>query len=49
MSNPKIQNLKTELLSNNWYTLNKVTYEYQKKDNTWETQIRESCENLNFC
>jgi nudix-type nucleoside diphosphatase (YffH/AdpP family) len=42
MSNPKIQNLKTELLSNNWYTLNKVTYEYQKKDNTWETQIRES-------
>jgi len=42
MSNPKIKNIKTELLSNNWYTLNKVTYDYQRKDNTWETQIRES-------
>lgn len=42
MSNPKIKNIKTELLSNNWYTLNKITYDYQRKDNTWETQIRES-------
>ncbi|PZX94403.1 GDP-mannose pyrophosphatase NudK [Flavobacterium aquariorum] len=42
MNNPKIKNLKTELLSDNWYTLNKITYDYQKKDNTWETQIREA-------
>ena len=42
MTNPKIKNLKTELLSDNWYTLNKVTYDYQKKDDTWETQIREA-------
>jgi nudix-type nucleoside diphosphatase (YffH/AdpP family) len=42
MTNPNIKNLKTELLSDNWYTLNKITYDYQKKDNTWETQIREA-------
>jgi nudix-type nucleoside diphosphatase (YffH/AdpP family) len=42
MTNPKIQNIKIELLSDNWYTLNKVTYDYQKKDDTWETQIREA-------
>jgi nudix-type nucleoside diphosphatase (YffH/AdpP family) len=42
MTNPKIQNIKIELLSDNWYTLNKVTYDYHKKDDTWETQIREA-------
>lgn len=41
MDNPKIKIQKTELLSDNWYILNKVTLEYQKKDGTWETQIRE--------
>jgi GDP-mannose pyrophosphatase NudK len=41
MSNPKYKIQKTELLSNNWYTLNKVTVDYQKKDNTWDTQVRE--------
>lgn len=41
MTNPAIKIQKTELLSDNWYILNKVTLEYQKKDNTWETQIRE--------
>jgi GDP-mannose pyrophosphatase NudK len=40
MENPKIKILKTELLSNNWYLLNKVTYDYQK-DDIVETQIRE--------
>jgi GDP-mannose pyrophosphatase NudK len=40
MNDPKIKILKTELLSNNWYLLNKVTYEYQKEDIV-ETQIRE--------
>jgi GDP-mannose pyrophosphatase NudK len=41
MKNPIIKIQKTELLSDNWYILNKVTYEYQKEDNTIETHIRE--------
>lgn len=41
MKNPNIKIQKTELLSDNWYILNKVTFDYQKKDNTWDTQIRE--------
>ena len=32
---------KTELLSNNWYILNKITYEYQNKKGNWETHTRE--------
>ncbi len=41
MSSPaKITN--TEILSNNWYTLKKVTYEYLKKDGTYITQTREA-------
>jgi hypothetical protein len=31
MKNPTIKIQKTELLSDNWYTLNKVTFDYQKK------------------
>jgi GDP-mannose pyrophosphatase NudK len=42
MSSPKINIQKTEILSNNWYTLKKVTYAYLKKDGTWETQSREA-------
>lgn len=41
MNNPKIKIQKTELLSDNWYILNKVTFDYQKKDNSWITQKRE--------
>ncbi|MBI2730070.1 MAG: GDP-mannose pyrophosphatase NudK [Sphingobacteriales bacterium] len=32
----------TEILSNNWYTLRKITYEYAKKDGTRLTQSREA-------
>ena len=42
MQNKKIRNLKTEVLSDNWFTLNKVTFEYQKNDGTWELQNREA-------
>ncbi len=42
MSNSNIKNLKQEVLSDNWYVLNKVTYDYLKKDGTWETQNREA-------
>ena len=41
MTNPKFKIQKTELLSDNWYILNKVTLDYQKKDNSWDTQVRE--------
>ncbi|WP_281323516.1 GDP-mannose pyrophosphatase NudK [Flavobacterium aestivum] len=41
MSNPNYKIQKTELLSDNWYTLNKITVDYQKKDNTWDTLVRE--------
>jgi hypothetical protein len=40
MYNPEIKIKQTELLSDNWYTLNKVTLEYQKNDTTWITQKR---------
>jgi GDP-mannose pyrophosphatase NudK len=40
--NEKIKNLQTEILSNNWYTLKKVTYDYLKKDGSWQRQNREA-------
>ncbi|UKB81624.1 GDP-mannose pyrophosphatase NudK [Chryseobacterium sp. MEBOG07] len=42
MKNPNITLLNTEILSDNWYTLNKVTYSVSKKDGTTETQSREA-------
>ena len=36
-----IKILRTELLSNNWHTLKKITFEYTKEDGTKETQSRE--------
>lgn len=42
MQNSRIKILKTETLSDNWYTLNKVTFNIQKKDGTTETQSREA-------
>lgn len=37
-----IKILKTDILSDNWYTLKKVTYEYVKKDGTLQVQSREA-------
>jgi len=34
--------LKTEILSDNWYTLNKVTYEFTRPDGSKQTQDREA-------
>ncbi|GEJ44232.1 MULTISPECIES: GDP-mannose pyrophosphatase NudK [unclassified Chryseobacterium] len=42
MQNPNITILKTEILSDNWYTLNKVTFSVLKKDGTSEIQSREA-------
>jgi GDP-mannose pyrophosphatase NudK len=41
MANPKITILKNEILSDNWYLLRKLTYEYLKNDGTIEQQMRE--------
>lgn len=38
----KVKILKTEILSDNWYVLRKITYEYFKKDGTKQTQSREA-------
>src|SRR5580658_4137575 len=40
--NKNIKILKTEILSDNWYKLKRITYEYQKKDGAWQTQNREA-------
>ena len=42
MPNNKIRGLRTEVLSDNWYTLRKATFKYLKNDGTWETQSREA-------
>jgi nudix-type nucleoside diphosphatase (YffH/AdpP family) len=40
--NDKVKNLKTEILSDNWYTLKKITYDFLNRDGQWETQTREA-------
>ena len=40
--NPKIKNIETKVLSDNWYTLNKITFDYQLKSGEWVNQSRES-------
>jgi nudix-type nucleoside diphosphatase (YffH/AdpP family) len=40
--NDGIQILKTEVLANNWYTLRKITFQFRKKDGSWETHTREA-------
>ncbi|KAI7282674.1 hypothetical protein KC345_g3387 [Hortaea werneckii] len=38
---PKVRIVNEELLSDNWYILKKVTFEYEKENGQWETQSRE--------
>lgn len=42
MNNSRVQLVKDEILSDNWYTLRKVTFNYLRKDGIWETQSREA-------
>ncbi|RQO73740.1 GDP-mannose pyrophosphatase NudK [Pedobacter sp. KBW01] len=42
MSNENIKIISKEILSDNWYTLNKITFEYRKKDGSSEIQNREA-------
>ena len=41
MNNPKIKINQTDLLSNNHYLLNNVTFDFLRKDGVWITQKRE--------
>lgn len=42
MSSEKVKNLKKEILSDNWYTLNKLSYDYLTKSGKWESHEREA-------
>lgn len=42
LKNNRLRNIQKKLLSNNWYTLHKFSFEYQRTDGTWETQHREA-------
>lgn len=42
MKSPNVNILETEVLSDNWYTLKKLTYEYQDKNSTKAIHIREA-------
>src|SRR6188768_2961002 len=37
-----VEVLKTEVLSDNWYVLRKVTFRLRKRDGSWEVQAREA-------
>ncbi|NUU68286.1 NUDIX domain-containing protein [Enterobacteriaceae bacterium BIT-l23] len=37
-----IRNIRCELLSNDWYTLNKYTFELRRRDGSWQQQSREA-------
>jgi nudix-type nucleoside diphosphatase (YffH/AdpP family) len=42
LTNATVELLNTEVLSDNWYVLRKVTFRLRKRDGTWETQSREA-------
>ncbi len=42
MKEAKIKNLKTEILSDDWYILKKITFDYLASDGRWTTQSREA-------
>lgn len=42
MSNDRVNIVGEEVLSDNWYTLRKYTFDYQRQDGQWERQSREA-------
>ena len=42
MENGNVKILKNEVLSDNWYVLRKLTFQYRLKDGSWLQQIREA-------
>jgi nudix-type nucleoside diphosphatase (YffH/AdpP family) len=41
-ANPRVRITGIDVLSDNWYTLRKATFEFQHRDGTWSTQHREA-------
>ncbi|MCS2166997.1 NUDIX domain-containing protein [Scandinavium manionii] len=41
-ANDHVRYLETQLLSDNWYTLKKYTFELRRQDGTWQQQSREA-------
>jgi nudix-type nucleoside diphosphatase (YffH/AdpP family) len=42
LHNEQIRLREQVVLSDNWYTLRKITFDYRRKNGTWETQSREA-------
>lgn len=40
--NPNVQIIEEKLLSDNWYVLKKITFDYQNKSGQWQRQSREA-------
>lgn len=40
--NPNVKNIKKVLLSDNWYTLNKIVFDYKMSNGKWVAQEREA-------
>src|SRR6478735_7677365 len=38
----RVRILKTEVLSDDWYVLRKVTFDFQRRDGAWQRQSRET-------
>ena len=41
-TNERVRILKTEVLSDDWYVLRKVTFDFLRRDGTWQRQSRET-------
>ncbi|WP_313687424.1 NUDIX domain-containing protein [Pantoea sp.] len=41
-TSPRVRHIHEQLLSNNWYTLKKYTFEFLRADGSWQVQSRES-------
>jgi GDP-mannose pyrophosphatase NudK len=42
MTNPRVKNIVSEVLSNNWYILRKITFDFLRNNGEWQRQIREA-------
>jgi GDP-mannose pyrophosphatase NudK len=40
--NPRVNNMRNEVLSDNWYVLRRYSFDYLNKDGTWSSQSREA-------
>ena len=41
-SNERVRNLDIEVLSDHWYVLRKVSFDYRHRDGTWSREVREA-------